>query len=270
MDARQIDPFGFDPQAQVPEPAPAPPPASFPAQVVSDVPVLTLDEIATLERVPLVDVLPDATEQVPEYEPAAVTVPIPVPVQAPSASTSVDEPARLEHDLLRDEARLQRLRRYQHQEERRAPKVQIDQRLVLWLWIAGISLAFVSSAIVSYNGITAVAQFVGLSQAWMGGLFFFFIELMYLLFLIAYLVLASRVDDNGRKEKTFGAVLGMFAFGVVAVVANAFHTLNYWNFDWAEPRLWAGTMLSVAAPLAIISASKMASRVVFAKAIVLN
>jgi hypothetical protein len=31
--------------------------------------------------------------------------------------------------------------------------------------------------------------------------------------------------------------------------------------------MWAGLVLSMAAPLAIISASKMASRVVFAKAI---
>jgi hypothetical protein len=34
--------------------------------------------------------------------------------------------------------------------------------------------------------------------------------------------------------------------------------------------MWAGVVLSVSAPLAIISASKMASRVVFAKAIVLD
>jgi hypothetical protein len=31
--------------------------------------------------------------------------------------------------------------------------------------------------------------------------------------------------------------------------------------------MWAGTILSIAAPIAIIAASKMASRVVFAKAI---
>ena len=34
-----------------------------------------------------------------------------------------------------------------------------------------------------------------------------------------------------------------------------------------EPRMWVGTILSIAAPIAIIAASKMASRVVFAKAI---
>jgi hypothetical protein len=157
--------------------------------------------------------------------------------------------------------------RYELQESKRAPKIQIDQKLVLWTWLTGIGIAFISSAIVSFNGITAVAEFVGLSQDWMAGLFFFFIELMYLLFLIAYLVLASRMNEDGKPEKTFGAVLGMLMFGGIAVLANAFHTLDFWDWEYLEPRMWAGTILSIAAPIAIIAASKMASRVVFAKAI---
>lgn len=157
--------------------------------------------------------------------------------------------------------------RYELQESKRAPKIQIDQKLVLWTWLVGIGIAFISSAIVSFNGITAVAEFVGLSQDWMAGLFFFFIELMYLLFLVAYLVLASRMAEDGKPEKTFGAVLGMLMFGGIAVLANAFHTLDFWGWESLEPRMWAGTILSIAAPIAIIAASKMASRVVFAKAI---
>ena len=157
--------------------------------------------------------------------------------------------------------------RYELQESKRAPRIQVDQKLMLWAWLIGIGFAFISSAIVSFNGITAVAQFVGLSQAWMAGLFFFFIELMYLLFLVAYLVLASRMNESGEPEKTFGAIVGMIVFGGIAVFANAFHTFDFWEWDYLEPRMWAGTVLSIAAPIAIIAASKMASRVVFAKAI---
>jgi hypothetical protein len=160
-----------------------------------------------------------------------------------------------------------KLSMYEQQEMKRAPKIQIDQKIILWTWITGIVIAFAASALVSFNGITAVAEFVGLAQPWMGGLFFFFIELMYLLFLIAYLVLASRVDESGKPEKTNGAFWGMFAFGAIAILANGFHTLDFWKYEWTEPRLWAGIILSISAPIAIISASKMASRVVFAKAI---
>lgn len=157
--------------------------------------------------------------------------------------------------------------RYSAQEAKRAPKIQIDQKIVLGAWITGILIAFVASAIVSFNGITAVAEFVGLSADWMASLFFFFVELMYLLFLIAYLVLASRVDENGKPEKTWGAVAGMIGFAAIAVAANAFHTFDFWNWDWTQPEMYAGVVLAVSAPIAIISASKMASRVVFAKAI---
>ena len=173
----------------------------------------------------------------------------------------LDEPIPVPRPLTDQEER------YRVQEAKRAPKIQVDQKIILWAWLVAVGIAFVSSAIVSFNGITSVAEFVGLSATWMAGLFFFFIELMYLIFLVAYLVLASRVDDDGKPEKTGGALWGMIAFAAIAVGANAFHTLDFWNWELTEPRMWAGIVLSVAAPLAIISASKMASRVVFAKAI---
>lgn len=156
---------------------------------------------------------------------------------------------------------------YEAQEKKRAKKIQVDQSVVLLSWLIGIGIAFLASAVISFNGITSVAVFVGLSQNWMSWLFFFFIEVMYLLFLVAYLILASRIDNNGKQEKTGGSLVGMVAFGGIAVLANAFHTLDYWQWLYTEPRMWGGLVLSVSAPIAIISASKMASRIVFAKAI---
>jgi len=173
------------------------------------------------------------------------------------------DPTKITKEKIEDQKR----KRYELQESKRAPKIQVDQKIILWTWLIGIAVAFISSAVVSFNGITSVATFVGLSQAWMAGLFFFFIELMYLLFLVAYLVLASRLDEDGNPEKTGGALIGMISFGGIAVLANAFHTFDFWDWAWVEPRMWAGVILSIAAPIAIISASKMASRVVFAKAI---
>jgi hypothetical protein len=190
------------------------------------------------------------------------------PVEAPEA---LEKPKRTRtksvSQVVKGNVKDKKSLMYEKQESKRAPKVQIDQKLVLWTWILGIGVAFISSAIVSFNGITSVAFFVGLSQDWMAGLFFFFIELMYLLYLIAFLVLGSRVDEDGTPEKTNGALWGMIAFGGIAVLANAFHTLDFWEYAWLNPQMWAGLILSISAPIAIIAASKMASRVVFAKAI---
>jgi len=192
--------------------------------------------------------------------PPRVEIVVPTAEENPKAK-------RVSRSRLTGNTKRRRAELYANQEAKRAPKIQIDQRIVLWTWITGIGIAFVSSAIVSFNGITSVAAFVGLSAEWMAALFFFFVELMYLLFLIAYLVLGSRLDEDGKPEKTMGAVVGMIGFAAIAVLANAFHTLDFWEWDWSEPRMWAGVVLAISAPIAIISASKMASRVVFAKAI---
>jgi magnesium-transporting ATPase (P-type) len=192
--------------------------------------------------------------------PPRVEIVVPTAEENPKAK-------RVSRSRLAGNTKRRRAELYANQEAKRAPKIQIDQRIVLWTWITGIGIAFVSSAIVSFNGITSVAEFVGLSADWMAALFFFFVELMYLLFLIAYLVLGSRLDEDGKPEKTMGAVVGMIGFAAIAVLANAFHTLDFWEWDWSEPRMWAGVVLAISAPIAIISASKMASRVVFAKAI---
>lgn len=200
------------------------------------------------------------------YDMAMPVVTSAKPEEKPKAERSRRKPITSEQRQINRQKRL-KLERYQSQESKRAVKVQVDQNIVLFSWIIGIAVAFLASAIVSFNGITSVAVFVGLSQAWMASLFFFFVEIMYILFLIAYLVLASRIDEDGEPERINGALWGMISFGGIAVLANAFHTFDYWEWAWVEPRMWAGVILSVSAPIAIISASKMASRVVFAKAL---
>jgi hypothetical protein len=169
----------------------------------------------------------------------------------------------VEENLFETDADRVKRERYEKQEAKRAPKIQVDQVFTLNSWLIGVTIAFIASAIVSFNGITSVAAFVGLSADWMAYLFFFFIELMYLLFLVAYLILESRENEDSR-----GALAGMIFFAAVAVLANGFHTFDYWQWAFTEPRAWAGMVLSVSAPIAIISASKMASRVIFAKALV--
>ena len=163
-----------------------------------------------------------------------------------------------------------RLARYEAQEALRAPRIQVDQSVVMRVWLVGIGVAFVASAIISFNGITAISAYVGLSAAWMQYLFFFFIEVMYLIFLVAYLVLASRVDETtGSPEKTKAVEFWMWVFVGISIASNGFHTLDYWLFAFGEPRMWAGFILSVSAPVATVMAGKLATRVVFARAVAL-
>ena len=51
----------------------------------------------------------------------------------------------------------QRRERYEKQESKRAPKIQIDQVVTLNAWLTSVLIAFIASAVVSFNGITSVA-----------------------------------------------------------------------------------------------------------------
>jgi len=171
-------------------------------------------------------------------------------------------------ELALKKAEAARLARFDAQEGKRAPRLQVDQTKVMTAWLVTIGVGFLTSAVISFNGITAISAYVGLSAQWMQYLFFFFVELMYLIFLVAYLVLSSRIDEvTGMPEKTLVVQVWMYLFAGIAIASNGFHTLDFWEFAYTEPRLWAGFVLSVAAPLAIISASKLASRVIFARAV---
>ena len=185
-----------------------------------------------------------------------------------SVEANIPEEKKLRKMSAASVAKEQKQERFAAQESKRAARIQVDQASVMKAWLVTIGVAFVASAVISFNGITYVSSYVGLSADWMRFLFFFFVELMYLIFLVAYTVLASRIDGaTGKPEKTVGVQVGMWAFAGIAIASNGFHTLDYWEWAYTEPRMWAGFVLSVSAPLAIIVASKLASRVVFAKAV---
>jgi hypothetical protein len=158
----------------------------------------------------------------------------------------------------------QRLSRYEEQERGRAPRLQIDTVTMQWVWLAGLAVAFVTAAVVSFDGITAVAAYMKLTQDWMPYLVFFFVELSYLLFLVAYLNLSSLPEEE-RGGNLRGVTFGMYAFASIAIVANPFKVLVAWDYAWAEPPMYAGMVLSTMAPVAILVLSKLAARVVFAR-----
>ena len=171
--------------------------------------------------------------------------------------------ARRVNDLS-DKLERGRLARYEEQERKRAPRRQIDTQTMQWVWLVGLAIAFVTAAIVSFDGISAVAAYMRLSDDWMRYLVFFFIELAYLLFLLAYLNLHSLPEEE-RGGGLAGVTFGMYAFAGVAIVANPFKVIVAWEYAWAEPTMYAGMVLSVMAPIAVLVLSKLAARVVFAR-----
>lgn len=144
-------------------------------------------------------------------------------------------------------------------ESKRAKPIMFDQQVTLWVWLGGLAIGFLIAAMFSYNGITDVAALIGLGAPWLQGLYFGTVELMYLLFLAAYLFKESRGED-GR-----GPLIGTFYFGGVALLANAYHTFKFHDWAWSSADMWAGVVLSVTPTIAVIAASKMAASVVFAR-----
>jgi len=135
-----------------------------------------------------------------------------------------------------------KLARFEEQEAKRAKPVLADQNVTLWVWLTGLAVGFIASAVISFNGITAVASLVGLSFDWMRFLFFGIVEWMYLVFLIAYLI------QESRAEKSSGAFWGMVYFGFVGVGGNAYHTLVFHEWAWLSPDMWVGVVLAISAP----------------------
>lgn len=157
--------------------------------------------------------------------------------------------------------RERKLAAYEAQEAKRATRIQVDQTPVLIAWMVGIGIAFLAAATISFDGITSEASKIGLSADWMQYLMFFVIEFLYLMFLIAYLLLDSRA------EPSVGAQVGMWFFASIGVYANGIDSLNHnkWAFDHVDT--YTGFILAISAPLAIIVIGKLASRILFAKAV---
>lgn len=180
--------------------------------------------------------------------------------------------SKSEHNAKRDEERsIQRRRRemkrdrWEQQEAKRAQPIQPDQRNVLVVSLVLAAIAMIASGIISFNGITSVAQYVGLSADWQAWMFFGFVELLIVFFTVLYLVVGSRTDDDGNPVTAYIEFVGLVFFSAIAVYGNLIHTLDFHDFDFQSVETWTGVLLSVSAPIAVIWVTKSSSRVLFAK-----
>lgn len=163
--------------------------------------------------------------------------------------------------------RERRIARFESQEAKRAQPIQPDQNGTLVVTLALAGIAMIASGIISYNGITSVARFVGLSEPWMASIFFGFIELLIVVFTLLYLVIGSRSNEDGSPASGRFEFSGMATFSAIAVYGNLIHTLGYHNFELLSVETWTGVILSIAAPVAVIWVTKSASRVLFSRTV---
>lgn len=177
-------------------------------------------------------------------------------------------PRPTKRQLQEREAQNAKQERYARQEAKRATRVQIDTNNTLYLLIGLTIVMFATSAVLVANGTIQVAAYIGLAFDWMAWMVFGAVEVAILVFLGMYLIIGSRSPEDGDGPKAALPWFGlMIAFSFITIAANAFHTVEFWQYDWSEPRLWVGTALSVVVPLSYVLAAKGLSRVVFARAV---
>jgi hypothetical protein len=194
----------------------------------------------------------------------------PVEVPAETAETkktkAAEKQARYRNN--KNAVQKQNMERYLQQESKRATRPQIDQNGTLYLSITLTVITFIASAALVANGTIAVAAFMGLAFDWLAWLVFGALEVAILTFLLFYLMIGSRSEEQGGGERAarpwFALVV---AFSGIVIIANGFHAIEYWNFDWSEPRLYVGAVLAMIVPLSYVLVSKGLSTVVFAKPI---
>jgi hypothetical protein len=162
--------------------------------------------------------------------------------------------------------------RFIAQEKKRAQRWQIDQNGTLIVLGILAVVSFIGSAILVADGTVHVAQFMILGAEWMGFMVFASIEVAILALMLLYLLVGSRPDelDPSKPANATRWFVAMSVFVGITVISQVFKTIDGWGYEWAEPRMWVGVLLSVIVPLSYVLISKGLSTAVFARAIFLS
>lgn len=154
--------------------------------------------------------------------------------------------------------------KYDLQEQKRARPIQVDQKGTLFAAFGLAGVALITSGVISFNGITSIAPLIGLSADWQAPMLFGFIEVLIVYFSIVYLVRRSRAKEAQ------GDFAGLITFSAAALLGNAYHTFDFHNWELGQADTYAGVLLSITAPIAVIWVTKSASGTLFAEAIRLD
>ena len=137
-------------------------------------------------------------------------------------------------------------------------RINPDSIPVLLLAVVLVGILMVSSFAVSFSGIYSVSEWTGIPKViqWLPALFIDAAILAYTVSLIVF---------KARGESTWRTTLGLSGFAIISVVANASHTLAYWDGTASDYRVWMGVVITASAPIAVLLASEEITRLAFAK-----
>lgn len=143
-------------------------------------------------------------------------------------------------------------------EQPKRARINPDAIPVLFTAVALVAILMVSSFAVSFSGIYAVSAWTGIPQViqWLPALFIDAAILAYTVSLIVF---------KARGESTWRTTAGLAGFALVSVVANATHTLAFWNGSLVDYRAWMGVIITASAPIAVLLASEEITRLAFEK-----
>jgi hypothetical protein len=168
---------------------------------------------------------------------------------------------------LRAQQRERKFELYAHQESKRAPQAQIDQRPTLWFlgFLAGVM--FLATAALTADGTIGAAATAQFSIDWFGFLLFGAIEVSVLAFMLIYYVNGSRVDYEGNPEPATRWFVAMIAASTVAAGLSVYHAVDLYDFDVSSIEMWVGIVIRLTSTIFFVLISKGIASVIFAKAV---
>jgi len=151
-----------------------------------------------------------------------------------------------------------RNQRFLEQEERRATRLLPDTNGSLIVALLLATVALLTSFVVSYFTLVAVASWMRLPWEGLDFIVPGFIEVMILFGTYDYIITRSR-GSNGAVP-----MASMILFSLLAVVGNASHTITEWQSEGEVPWFgWIGVIMSAFVPFVVVYISKRLSTLVF-------
>lgn len=157
---------------------------------------------------------------------------------------------------------------YDAQESRRAPRVQIDQKITMYVLLTIGGLIFAATALLVADGTIGSASAARYEIWWFAYLMFFTTEAAVLGFLLIYYMVGSRVDDvTGRLLPAGRWFVASVAASVIAAALSTYHVFRLYDYDLTSIDMWVGAAIRLTTTVFFVVISKGLANVIFAKAI---